>query len=102
MGHDTCDEDDLPSIAEKALHDYEESCEDQLCNSRTTFYDPSKESCPGDGVKASAKSDDDEVKLDVLIGVVCAVGALVLGLVGFVAYMANRERKGKPIFTALV
>ena len=53
-------------------------------------------------VAVSTKSDDDEEKLDVLIGVVCAVGAIVLGLVAFVGYMASMEKKGKPIFTALV
>jgi len=45
MGHDTCDEDALPIVVEKALHDYEDACEAVLCNSGTTTYDPSKESC---------------------------------------------------------
>jgi len=32
MAHDTCDHDDLPTSVEKAIHDYEESCELSLCN----------------------------------------------------------------------
>jgi hypothetical protein len=47
MGHDTCDESALPIVVEKALHDYEDSCEDVLCNSGSTTYDPSKETCEG-------------------------------------------------------
>ena len=48
------------------------------------------------------KDDDDEVKLDVLIGVVVAIGAVTLGLVAAVSYMAAREKRGKPVFAALV
>ena len=32
MAHDTCDESLLPSNVEVALHDFEEICEDKLCN----------------------------------------------------------------------
>ena len=103
MGHDTCEEDELPSVAEKALHDYEEACEDVLCNSRTSLYDPTKEVCPGDVASKPTivKDNDDEVKLDVLIGVVCGIGAVVLGLLGTLIYMAKMEKKGKPFFAPL-
>ena len=32
MAHDTCDDDDLPTTLEKALHDYEEACDAKRCN----------------------------------------------------------------------
>merc|ERR1711959_179403 len=51
-GHDNCEEDDLPSGVEKALHDYEDACKDVLCNTRSTPYNPDEEVC-GD-------HDDDE------------------------------------------
>jgi hypothetical protein len=48
MAHDVCEEDQLPTTLEKALHDYEEKCEAHLCNSRTTLYDPAAEACPAE------------------------------------------------------
>lgn len=35
MAHDTCDEDDLPTTLEQALHDYEEACDAKRCNTVT-------------------------------------------------------------------
>ena len=40
MAHDTCDEDLLPITLEKALHDFEEVCEDALCNSVEEAFQP--------------------------------------------------------------
>ena len=40
MYHDTCPEDSLPDTIERALHDYEEPCEDHLCNSASAVFDP--------------------------------------------------------------
>jgi hypothetical protein len=40
MYHDICPEDSLPDTIERALHDYEEPCEDQLCNSAPAAFDP--------------------------------------------------------------
>ena len=100
MGHDTCEEDELPQSAEEALHDYEEVCEDQLCNTVTKIYDPEEEHCPGHA-HGSSSSSDDEVKLDVLIGIVCAIGAVLFAFVGVTAYMAHMEKKGRPVFAAL-
>jgi len=40
MYHDTCPEDSLPDTIERALHDYEEPCEDHLCNSASAAFDP--------------------------------------------------------------
>merc|ERR1712048_852683 len=44
-GHDNCEEDDLPSGVENALHDYEDACEDVQCNTRSTPYNPDEEVC---------------------------------------------------------
>ncbi|QDZ17876.1 hypothetical protein HOP50_01g03820 [Chloropicon primus] len=107
MGHDSCDHDELTEEAEKGLHDYEEACEDFLCNTRTSLYDPSKEVCPGDvhdddhRILAATKSDDD-VKLDVVIGIVCGIGLLLIGVAGAMVFLIQREKKGKPVFAALV
>ena len=40
MAHDTCDEDLLPITLEVALHDFEEVCEDLLCNSASEPFSP--------------------------------------------------------------
>jgi len=40
MAHDTCDEDQFPITLEKALHDFEEVCEDSLCNSVSEAFQP--------------------------------------------------------------
>eukprot|EP00793_Prasinoderma_coloniale_P000400 PRCOL_00005384-RA len=40
MAHDTCDEDLLPITLEVALHDFEEVCEDALCNSASEPFSP--------------------------------------------------------------
>ena len=103
MAHDTCDEDDVPESVEKALHDYEEACEDYLCNSRTKVYDPRTEVCPGDSNNPYVVHDDgDNVKMDVLVGVVCGIGVVVLALAGFVAFLAKREKAGRPVWKPLV
>jgi len=44
-GHDTCDEKDLPTSVEKALHNLEETCEAYLCNTSDKPYDPNTETC---------------------------------------------------------
>merc|ERR1719388_392764 len=48
MAHDVCPEDKLPNNLEVALHDHEEPCEDQLCNTAGGAFDPYAESC-GEG-----------------------------------------------------
>ena len=35
MAHDTCDHDDVPTNVEQTLHDYEEACDSQRCNTAT-------------------------------------------------------------------
>jgi len=47
MAHDVCPESDLPDNLETALHDYEEPCEAQLCNSASAAFDPYAEQCAG-------------------------------------------------------
>ena len=47
MAHDTCDESTLTTEQEKALHDYEDSCADELCNSVTASFDANTHSAPG-------------------------------------------------------
>jgi hypothetical protein len=46
MAHDICKESQLPNNLEKALHDYEDACEDYLCNSASAPFDPYAETCP--------------------------------------------------------
>jgi hypothetical protein len=43
--HDTCPEGNLPDNLEKALHDHEEACEDQLCNTGDAVFDPYEDAC---------------------------------------------------------
>lgn len=44
-GHDNCEEDELPTAVEEALHDFEESCEDNLCNTLDKPYFADGEKC---------------------------------------------------------
>ena len=60
MGHDTCDESALPIVVEKALHDHEDACEEFLCNSRTTPYDPADEVCDGEEDHEGEEHSDEE------------------------------------------
>jgi len=53
MAHDTCSEDLLPNNLETALHDHEEPCEAQLCNTAEEAFDPYAASCEKkDGTEA--------------------------------------------------
>jgi len=45
VAHDTCPESVLPDNLEKALHDHEEPCEDQLCNVASGAFDPYDDPC---------------------------------------------------------
>merc|ERR1719213_108146 len=45
--HDLCPEDKLPNNLEVALHDHEEPCEAQLCNSAPAAFDPYADTCGG-------------------------------------------------------
>ena len=38
MAHDMCEEDQLPTALETTLHDYEEACEDNLCNTSPAVF----------------------------------------------------------------
>ena len=38
MAHDTCEEDQLPTALERTLHDYEEACEANLCNTSPAAF----------------------------------------------------------------
>ena len=52
--HDTCNEDALPAAVEKALHSYEEICEDQLCNVVEKEFNLDFSTCPADsGTRAN-------------------------------------------------
>ena len=65
MGHDTCGEGEVPIEVEKALHDYEEICEANLCNTSSGPVDIFQETCEeeGDhkeeGKKEEGKDDHD-------------------------------------------
>ena len=43
--HDTCSKNQLPDSLEDALHNYEEACEAQLCNTAGAAFDPYADSC---------------------------------------------------------
>jgi len=43
--HDGCPEGEVPSLVEVALHDFEEKCEDALCNTSTEMYDLDQTVC---------------------------------------------------------
>jgi hypothetical protein len=55
MAHDVCPEDKLPNNLEVALHDHEEPCETQLCNTAGAAFNPYDASC-GDESAASGPS----------------------------------------------
>merc|ERR1711988_1085718 len=43
--HDLCPESSLPNNLEDALHDYEEPCDEQLCNTAEKAFDPHTDLC---------------------------------------------------------
>lgn len=45
MAHDTCKEDQLPNNLETALHDFEDHCAAELCNSAPAVFDAYAEPC---------------------------------------------------------
>jgi len=50
MAHDVCPEDKLPNNLETALHDFEDVCAAQLCNSQSTaVFDAYSQTCKNDG-----------------------------------------------------
>ena len=51
--HDMCDEDLLHTSVEKTLHDYEEKCKAQTCNTATKAFELDTDHCPA---KAAVKS----------------------------------------------
>jgi hypothetical protein len=71
MAHDTCKEDQLPTALEKTLHDHEEACEDNLCNTSPAAFTLDTSVCsppPSPATKA-------------------IVSKLILGLTASVAYL---------------
>merc|ERR1719388_113387 len=56
MAHDVCPEDKLPNNLEVALHDHEEPCEAQLCNSAGGAFDPYADKCAGVAGAAAGES----------------------------------------------
>ena len=71
MAHDTCEEDQLPTALETTLHDYEEACEANLCNTSPAAFTLDTSVCsppPSPATKA-------------------IVSKLILGLTASVAYL---------------
>jgi hypothetical protein len=71
MAHDTCEEDQLPTALETTLHDLEEACEDNLCNTSPAVFTLDTSVCsppPSPATKA-------------------IVSKLILGLTASVAYL---------------
>jgi len=52
MAHDVCPEKKLPNNLEDALHNHEEPCEAQLCNTAEAAFDPYADSCGGADVSS--------------------------------------------------
>ena len=53
--HDDCDESLLPTAVEKALHDYEDACENELCNIVEKEFSLDFSTCPAvSGARANA------------------------------------------------
>ena len=71
MAHDSCEEDELPSAIEKTLHAYEESCEDQFCNSVTEAFTLDDGTCPAHSGAAAQRALS-------LAAIVAAIFAVVL------------------------
>lgn len=103
--HDLCDEDDIPADAEKALHDYEEPCEESFCNVVTAAYNgkvcpPAPTTAPtaatvtlapvaapctnSPTAKATVDDHDDHgeghLVLDIIMGITIVVLAVLLGI----------------------
>merc|ERR1719262_250282 len=55
MAHDVCPEENLPNNLEVALHDHEEPCETQLCNTAGGAFNPNDDPC---GEVAAAATPD--------------------------------------------
>ena len=71
MAHDSCDEDAIPAAIEKTLHAYEESCEDQFCNSVTEAFTLDDSTCPAHSGAAAQRALS-------LAAIVAAIFAVVL------------------------
>ena len=71
MAHDSCEEDELPSAIEKTLHAYEESCEDQFCNSVSEAFTLDDSTCPAHSGAAAQRALS-------LAAIVAAIFAVVL------------------------
>ena len=56
MAHDSCEEDDIPAAIEDTLHDYEENCEAQFCNSVTEAFTPDDGTCPAHSGAAAQRA----------------------------------------------
>jgi len=61
MAHDTCSEKQLPTDLETALHDYEEPCEDELCNSAAAAFDPYATKCSASTVSSGGFGSQDSL-----------------------------------------
>merc|ERR1712054_673418 len=73
MSHDTCPEDQLPTTLENALHDYEDACVEQLCNSADGVFDPYDTTCPAEDPATSAPATTDSAAAGGSIGSMWAV-----------------------------
>ena len=71
MAHDSCEEDELPSAIEKTLHDYEEKCENQFCNSASKAFTLDDGTCPAHSGAAAQRALS-------LAAIVAAIFAVVL------------------------
>ena len=74
MAHDNCDHDDLPTTLEKTLHDLEDICEANLCN---TVSAPFEVVCAATGYKATTSNANDSFKAIVAATVIPAAIMLV-------------------------
>lgn len=74
--HEMCEHDEVPEIAEDAVHDYGEACEDERCNVVGPGVNPLVCAPPA----GSGSSDDDDIALKVVVPVVAVL--IVAGILG--------------------
>ena len=92
MAHDTCSEMQLPDAAEKALHDYEGVCEDQLCNTSpkaftvaelikdTTCEEEKEDVCTDPTAKDTLSTDTKESSASTAVAAASLAAAALVGV----------------------
>ena len=75
MAHDNCDHDDLPTTLEKTLHDLEDICEANLCN---TVSAPFEVVCAATGYKATTTTSNAKDSFKAIVAATVIPAAIML------------------------